>query len=321
MGVSIFNYPELCHVLATHLSQGDIAACLLVNKQLHTNFFPFLYKSITILDYAEYITDPAVEFSAHRQGPLQGLFESQTETSASKVQQHGPVPKHSPFLSSLQNFGHMVESLTFCFRENLEFCQKTSLIKDHNPKTYPGLEQADIYVKILETCPLYRLKSLEIRGLHREDISRPLLFECGPSSVRQKQIKLLQQVRDQHARDLSVARIIKAAAVAATVKATIDSGATIETTHESKGIHRLVVSDPNSFGKHSLQAIADTSLSTTLEELDVQRCGCFRSEEMHFALSILPNLKVADFRCRDETSIPSTYSGILPKRLSNEEEL
>ncbi|KAF9209817.1 hypothetical protein BGZ49_000538 [Haplosporangium sp. Z 27] len=85
------------------------------------------------------------------------------------------------------------------------------------------------------------------------------------------------------------------------------------------GIRRLSVSDSNSFGMISLQTVANTSLLSTLEELDIQRCGYFRSEEIHFILNKLPNLKFADFRCRDELKIMTIYSGLLPKKLSDKE--
>ncbi|KAF9993388.1 hypothetical protein BGZ80_006991 [Entomortierella chlamydospora] len=214
----------------------------------------------------------------------------------------------------------MIESLTLNFQENIEFGQKPNNFGEEEKQEeekYPGIEQTDVFVEILQSCPFYRLRSFEIRGLHPHTLSRPYLYECGTSAMWRQFSLGLQEVRDQ-----AVARIIEAAVIAATAEPNpLPNNSTIDTNVRSRGIRRLTISDSTSFRKLSLQMITDTSLSTTLEELDVQRCGYFRSEEMHFVLSRLPNLRVADFRCRDKMAVLSPYSGLLPKKLSYEEEL
>ncbi|KAF9353875.1 hypothetical protein BGX26_008374 [Mortierella sp. AD094] len=319
MVVSFFNYPELCHALAAHLSQGDVAACLLVNRQLYSSFLPYLYKSVTITDYTQYLPPclerpPSGGFEPE-QGELLKLLELEEEALAFLSNEQLPV---SVPLTSLRAYGHLVESLTFQFRENLEFGPEMYSSGASKPDTYSGLKQAEVFVEILQSCPLYRLNSLEIRGLHPKVVIRPSFGQCGSSYMWQRYCLGLQQISDR-----AVGRVIEAAAAASAepTHAAI-AGPEIVTKERSRGIRRIVVSGSSSFGKHSLQSIVDnTSLSTTLEELDVQCCGYFRSEEMHFVLSKLPNLKVADFRCRDKSSDLNPYSGLLPKKLTDEEEV
>ncbi|KAF8975160.1 hypothetical protein BGZ46_009380 [Entomortierella lignicola] len=219
-------------------------------------------------------------------------------------------------MASLRANGHMIESLKFHFQENIDFGQKQhNNIRTTDQMKHPGLEQTDIFVEILQSCPLYRLKSLEIRGIHPQSPSRPYLYECSATSTWRQFSLALQEIRDH-----ALARIIEAAtAAASSTGGTHSSNPIPDTKGRSKGIRRLTILDSTSFRRQCLQMITDTSLSSTLEELDIQRCGYFRSEEMHFVLSRLPNLRLADFRCRDKMSVLSPYSGLLPKKLTNEE--
>ncbi|KAF9343596.1 hypothetical protein BGX26_005482 [Mortierella sp. AD094] len=312
MTVSFFDYPELCHELATHLSRGDVAACLRVNRELYSIFLPYLYQSITISNYIQYLPHflgeprPAgCEPTKEPQGPP-------AEPPTNNTQQPSSIP-----LASLRSYGHMVETLTVHFKEDIEFGPSWSSSGNfQNKYPYPGQEQVDVFVKILQSCPFYRVKTLEIQGRYPEIISRPFMFQCGTAFGRHLTKADLQQTRDR-----SLARIIVAAAAAVDAGMELDltTGSATDTKEQSKGIRRIIVSDSGSFGKHSLQAITDTSLLVTLEELDIQCCGHFRTEEMHTALSKLQNLKVADFRCRDKSSALSPYSGLLPKKLTDEE--
>ncbi|KAF9105209.1 hypothetical protein BGX27_009772 [Mortierella sp. AM989] len=200
--------------------------------------------------------------------------------------------------------------------------------KNNNPPEIPPWEQQnDTFIKILRTCRLYGLKTLVIRGLAQSIPSRPSYGECGTSAMWRMQFERFERDRDR-----SFAQIIKAAAAIITdANVTLTATSTTTTTatatssekvieKQTGGIQRLVISNTTGFSSKSLAMILETSLSTTLEELDVQRCGYFRSEEMHFALSKLPNLKVVDFRCREKIPIITPYSGLLPKRLAEEEE-
>ncbi|KAF9353878.1 hypothetical protein BGX26_008377 [Mortierella sp. AD094] len=316
MNVSIFNYSELCHELTAYLSRGDIAVCLLVNKQLHSAFIPYLYKSITITDYTQYLPQLLEGPSSSGYAPTQESPESQAKTSADTVQQLlSALRRRSPPLTGLRAYGHMVESLTIEFQEDIEFGQRSFLYsEDPLPDTYPGLEQADTFVNIIKSCPFYRLKSLEIHGAPSGVVSRPTSYQCGTMNKIHLSNLELQQISD-----LAVSRIIEAAAAAAAaVVATAE--ATVPATTMEIGIRRIFALNANSFGRHSLQAITDTySLSQSLEELYVHCCGYFRSEEMHFALRQLPNLKVADLRCRGDSPFRPQYSGLLPKMLSDVE--
>ncbi|KAF9401652.1 hypothetical protein BGX21_001054 [Mortierella sp. AD011] len=322
MTVFFFGYPELCHALADYLSQGDVAACLLVNRQLYSSFLPYLYKSVTIADYTQYLP-PCLENlplsgSEFEQEDLQELLESEGEELAFISNERPPV---SIPLTSLRAYGHFVESLTFQFRENLEFGPKMyTFNEDKKPKTYSGLKQTEVFIDILQNCSFYRLNTLEIRGLNPATVIRPSYGQCGSSYMWQEYSLSLQQASDR-----AVGQVIEAAAAAATASAETThgaiSGSEITKKERPRGIRRIVVSGSSCFGRHSLRTIVDTApLSTTLEELDVQCCGYFRSEEMHFALSKLPNLKVADFRCRDKSADLDPYSGLLPKKLTDEEE-
>ncbi|KAF9172223.1 hypothetical protein BGX21_006987 [Mortierella sp. AD011] len=304
--VSIFNYPELCHEFAANLSRRDLAACLRVNRELYSIFLPYLYQSITISNYTQYFPRP--------------LQSAPAESITDNVQQTNSIP-----LTSLRSYGHMVETLTIHFKEDVKIHRSRSYhddfldAQDGSPETYPEEEQTEVLVKVLQSCPFYRVKTLEIRGHHPRYISRPFQYQCGTAFGMHVAETALQQTRDR-----SLARIIVAAAAAVDAGTKLDpppTGSATNTKEQSSGIRRIIVSDSSSFGKHSLQAITDTSLLLTLEELDVKCCGYFRSEEMHFALSKLPNLKVADFRCRDKSLALSPYSGLLPRRLTDEEKL
>ncbi|KAF9999824.1 hypothetical protein BGZ80_000584 [Entomortierella chlamydospora] len=318
--VSFFNYPELCHELAANLSRRDVTACLRVNRELYSIFLPYLYQSITISNYTQYFPRLLEELQSTGCEPAKKSQKAPAESITDNVQQTSSIP-----LTSLRSYGHMVETLTIHFKEDIKFGRSRSYRDGFldsqvgSPETYPGEEQTEVFVKILQSCPFYKVKTLEIRGRHPKYISRPFLYQCGTAFGRHSAETVLQQTRDR-----SLARIIMAAAAAVDAGTKLDLTTTSSATNtkeQSRGIRRINVSDSSSFGKHSLQAITDTSLLLTLEELDVQCCGYIRSEEMHFALSKLPNLKVADFRCRDKSLALSPYSGLLPKKLTDEEKL
>ncbi|KAG0017568.1 hypothetical protein BGZ80_008156 [Entomortierella chlamydospora] len=295
---------------------------VIIHTDTSISFLPYLYKSVTITDYIQYLPPclekpPSNEFELE-QGDLQELLESGEEELAFISDERLPV---SVPLTSLRAYGHLVESLTFQFLENLEFGPEMYTFEDSEPETYSGLKQAEVFIEILQNCSFYRLNTLEIRGLNPAAVIRPLYGQCGSSYMWQEYSLSLQQTSDR-----AVGQVIEAAAAAATASAETTlaaiSGSGITMKERPRGIRRIVVSGSSCFGRHSLRTIVDTaSLSTTLEELDVQCCGYFRSEEMHFALSKLPNLKVADFRCRDKSADLDPYSGLLPKKLTDEEEV
>ncbi|KAF9438578.1 hypothetical protein BGZ76_006798 [Entomortierella beljakovae] len=207
-----------------------------------------------------------------------------------------PMFRLSPPLSSLIAHSDIIEDLTIFFKEGISFVQNHRVDSD----VIPGQIQAETFIDILQKCPLRRLKSFKIQGLNQESPFRPYSRACGTSYMNGQLSLQIMGIRDQ-----LLAKILKTVASFKTEEA------------ESVGVKSLAVSDSGSFSIHSLQMIADTSLSTTLTSLDIACCGNFRSEEIHFIMGKMPNLEFADFRCRDSRigrySI-GAYSGLLTKR-------
>ncbi|KAG0281260.1 hypothetical protein BGZ95_005402 [Linnemannia exigua] len=55
--LATFSCPELCHIIALHLKQTDLYSCLLVNKTLSKNLFPYLWRHITFHDFEPYYSE------------------------------------------------------------------------------------------------------------------------------------------------------------------------------------------------------------------------------------------------------------------------
>ncbi|KAF8925090.1 hypothetical protein BGZ58_001153 [Dissophora ornata] len=296
---NILDYPELCHVLATYLSSHDLASCLLVCKSLYGTFLPYLYNTVAVQNYRQYLGD--VEVTSVGSAIIITTSTTSTTTKAS-------VPQTSPPFASLRSNGHLIENLSLIFNERLGYANDPQapgawLLETYGPealaRSLPGEAQKGILVRVLRYC--INLKSLTINGLHPAIPPRPHLL--GNEQILMAQ-EICELERDN--RDLAIARLLEE--VVATVVNSDDERAT------TKGIQELYLSNLSGFSRQCIQVIYDTTLSTTLQVLDIQSCAYFQSEEMHLLLSMLPNLKYADLRCRDKTCALEPYAGISSKK-------
>ncbi|KAF9898713.1 hypothetical protein BX616_003691 [Lobosporangium transversale] len=343
---SVFEYPELLHVLAPLLSPATLATCLCLNKSICKTLLPYLYHHITIDHYATYKDAFLKSFLT-----LSPEAASTSTKTVSHDDKNDPLNHTKPCsFVHLENWGHMVHSLCLFMDEDLpDESHAIFLNSDFDPFNYPdNLSQPSfsasspvregrlhdvsesqiqmaILSKILYLCP--NLRTLQI---------------CVKDAPLVKQLEDLQfqlyrrQIRFNfpYLKDIKISRLLKTIAAAtvpipiitnASIMNVMTSASTIKTAHAATNVmtttnytavehsysslSKLVILDSEGFDIWSVEAIVHPRMSSSLRTLHLVGCRQLTAPLIHRLLQSLPNLKDVDFRTH--SSLPIIGQGPL----------
>ncbi|KAF9087680.1 hypothetical protein BGX23_007949 [Mortierella sp. AD031] len=340
--MATFSCPELCHIIALSLTQTDLYQCLLVNKTLSNNLFPYLWRHITFSDYNPYVLSalprseqpkysgpwtsstpqrrierPVVQEHIHNPwAPQPQLTEEQQDSS---VDRYYPL---SPPYSSLVRHGHLIETLTLECDEGLDFAVPPLTSKEEMEEMesigyeQSGMLQTQVYIRLL--CQCTNIRTLKIVGRNVKMPYRPPRWQwCGTGLARMSTDSAIKRA----AKDKALAQLISAAGqlgrplletTTTIANRNNDGGERIETT--GRGIRELHLSGCGGFDQVSIKALIqafshsqEPTLSPHLRVLDIAGCEGLKSLPMRALLERLPGLQVVDFRCRQYLS--DLYAG------------
>ncbi|KAF9122459.1 hypothetical protein BGW39_009725 [Mortierella sp. 14UC] len=275
------------------------------------------------LDSQQPQESPTFERQERRVRPQERLFGKMTNpwTVPEELQDASDLYfPFSPPYNQLVKHGHLVETLTLEWDEGLDFLMDAEMeaLSESKQEEPPGLMQSRIYIRLMEQCRNVRV--LKVVTRNPELPYRPPSWAlCGTAMMA------IHCARERRlvAKDGALAKVIVAAgrlgvgpqSSSSSRIENVDALSDDERAPLGLGIREFHLSGSCGFSRESFKALIcafsppPPAVSSTqshshprprpqLRVLDISACEFIQSDQMRTLVTLLPGLRVVDFRCR-----------------------
>ncbi|KAG0055013.1 K(+)/H(+) antiporter [Gryganskiella cystojenkinii] len=303
---SFLTVSTILGIGAQNFLSSEVACCLLV-VQSGVRHAPMA---------GSQLHSPGIEFSRVPSTTVSSVLPVPPPLSTPRGQpphqQHQPHQQQRPLgFESEHAPAHYIQLITFHLNESVPF--SSSYTDPEIRNKLEGQVQITVFAALLKVfCS--GLQALEIRGFGTLQPERPL-----PGVKAFGRFYRSQQQAQQRAIDYAVASLLKRAASTASVTESLSSPTSLDialvgsilgdtelnknSTGKKRGlrfisISHLLISHLLGMSSFTAEAIVESfsGKDSILEDIDIQCCGGFPSEQVHTLLGLLPTLRSLDIR-------------------------